>query len=308
LQSLYLQDAWSPAARWKAVLGGRAERWSASQGRTAFSAGSALDHPSRTETHVSPKAALSWQWRSDVVLKASFGRAVRMPTVGELYGATSTSNSQYINDPNLRPEKSWTTELSAEKDLGNALARLTFFSEDVRDSLYSQTTFDPAANRNISRVQNVDRIATQGLEAAFNGSDVIAKGLDLAGSITYARSTIRSNRGFVTLPGDTIGKQQPNIPRWRATALASYRFDPRWTGTLAARYSGRQFRTLDNSDSNGTTYQGVSRYFVTDLRVRWQASRNWSAAFGIDNLNNARYWNFHPYPQRSYTAELRFDL
>jgi iron complex outermembrane receptor protein len=242
------------------------------------------------------------------VLKASLGRAVRMPTVGELYGATSTTNSQYINDPNLRPEKSWTTELSLEKDLGNALARQTFFSEDVRDSLYSQTTFDPGANRNISRVQNVDRITTQGLEAAFSGNDVGLKGLDLAASVTYAHSVIRANQGFVSVPGDTVGKQQPNIPRWRATVLASYRFDQRWTGTLAARYSGRQFRTLDNSDINGTTFQGVSRYFVTDLRLRWQAGRNWSAAFGIDNLNGDRYWNFHPYPQRSYSAELRFDL
>ena len=33
-----------------------------------------------------------------------------------------------------------------------------------------------------------------------------------------------------------------------------------------------------------------------------------SAAFGIDNLNNYRYWNFQPYPQRSYTAELKFVL
>ncbi len=37
-------------------------------------------------------------------------------------------------------------------------------------------------------------------------------------------------------------------------------------------------------------------------------ARQWSAAAGIDNLNNYAYWNFHPYPQRSYTAELKFDL
>ena len=52
--------------------------------------------------------------------KASLGRAVRMPTVAELFGATSTTNSQFINDPNLRPEKSWTGELSAEQDFGHA--------------------------------------------------------------------------------------------------------------------------------------------------------------------------------------------
>jgi iron complex outermembrane receptor protein len=42
--------------------------------------------------------------------------------------------------------------------------------------------------------------------------------------------------------------------------------------------------------------------------LRYQIARQWSAAFGIDNLNNYRYWDFHPYPQRSYTAELHLDL
>jgi iron complex outermembrane recepter protein len=31
-------------------------------------------------------------------------------------------------------------------------------------------------------------------------------------------------------------------------------------------------------------------------------------ALGIDNVNNARYWSFHPYTQRACSAELRFDL
>lgn len=55
-------------------------------------------------------------------------------------------------------------------------------------------------------------------------------------------------------------------------------------------------------------YQGFSRYFTTDLRLRYAISKQWSAAIGIDNLNNAEYWNFHPYPQRTYSAELKFDL
>jgi iron complex outermembrane receptor protein len=311
LRSLYAQDAWALAPKWKTVLGARAEWWSASGGFTqipgATPAVNAL-WPKREESDFSPKAALSYQWKPDTVLKASVGRAVRFPTVGELYGATSTTNALFINDPNLRPEKSWTSELSAEKDLGNALLRLTFFTEQTRDSLYSQTTFDALANRNVSRVQNVDRIATRGLELAYSGTDVLAKGLDLSGSVTWADSVIKENAGFVSLPGDTIGKRQPNIPKWRATALAGYRWNPQWTTSLAARYSGPQFRTLDNSDVNGYTYQGVSKYFTVDLRVRWQLSKEVSAAFGIDNLNNYKFWNFHPYPQRSYTAEVKVDL
>ena len=309
LTSLWAQDLWRFAPGWSAVLGGRAERWEASNGLTAFSASSAQTYPDRQESFFSPKAALSWQWRPETVLKASVGRAVRMPTVAELYGATSTTNSQFINDPNLRPERSWTGELSAETELTPAsLARLTFFAEQTQDALYSQTVFDDAANRNVSRVQNIDLIRTRGIEAAFNGSDMGLRGLDLTGSVTYTRSFIEKNTGFVAVPGDTIGKWQPNIPRWRATATATWRVDPELSVSVGLRYSGKQYRTLDNSDVNGFTYMGVSSYFTTDLRLRWRPARQWTVAFGIDNLNNDKYWNFHPYPQRSYSAELKWDL
>jgi iron complex outermembrane receptor protein len=308
LQSLYAQDVWRFATDWTAVIGGRAERWEANDGRTDFSATSSLTYPSRRETYFSPKGALSWQALEHTVFKASLGRAVRMPTVAELYGATSTTNSLYINDPALRPEKSTTAELSAERDFGLATARLTLFAENTHDALYSQTSFDPNANRNISRVQNIGRIATSGIEAAMSSKDWLVRGLELWASLTYADSKIKENDGFVVTPGDTIGKWQPNVPRWRASALASYRFDDRWTATLGARYSGQQYRTLNNADVNGYTYQGVSKFAVLDARVLWRIDGQWSAAFGIDNLNNDKYWNFHPYPQRSYSAELRYDL
>ncbi|NBQ88884.1 MAG: TonB-dependent receptor, partial [Betaproteobacteria bacterium] len=312
LRSVYLQDTWALADRWKTVLGVRHENWRAFDGLTAFSANSSAAYPSRNENYTSPKAALSYQWSADTVLKAAIGRAVRMPTVAELYGATSTINSRYINDPNLRPERSLTREFSIEREAGHGLWRATLFLEDTRDALYSQTLFDPLANLNISRVQNVERIATQGLELVYSGTDIGRafglRGLDVQGSLTHANSIIKANAGFVAIPGDTLGKAQPNIPRWRAAALASYRVDPQWVGTVAARYSGPQFRTLNNSDVNGFAYQGVSKFFVVDLRARWQIDRRLSASFGIDNVNNYKYWNFHPYPQRTYIAELKADF
>lgn len=309
-QAAYVQDSWTLATDWKAVLGLRVENWTASDGLTTFGPGNVANrnYDSRSESFASPKAALSYQWAADTVLKASLGRAVRFPTVSELYGATSTTNSQYINDPKLLPEKSWTTELTAERELAGVQWRATFFAENTKDSLYSQTTFDPAANRNISRVQNIGRIETTGLELAASAENVGRKGLDLSGSLTYTDSTIRENTGFVAVAGDTIGKRQPNIPAWRATALATYRWSPELTTSLGVRYSGPQFRTLNNADVNGFTYQGVSEYFTADVRARYQFNKQVSAAVGIDNLNNYQYWNFHPYPQRTFSAELQWKL
>lgn len=300
MQSVYAQDTWSLAPQWKTVLGMRLENWSALGGYTRNSA-SALTYTDRSETYASPKAALAFQATADTVLKLSTGRAVRMPTVQELYGATAGTLT-VVNDPELRPEKSWTTELSAEKDLGNAIVRVTLFQENVRDSIYAESL-----SPTITRITNVDAIHTTGVEVAFQGNDVLARGLDLSASVTYADSRIAENAGYVSTPGDTIGKYQPRVPVWRASALANYRWSEQLSTALGLRYSGDQYSTLNNSDVNGFAYTAASRFLVLDLRARYAVNRKLVAAFGIDNLTNAEYWNFHPYPQRTYTAELKYD-
>jgi len=138
---------------------------------------------------------------------------------------------------------------------------------------------------------------------AWSASEVLVRGLDLAASLTFADSKILENGKFPA----SVGKWQPRVPRWRANLLATYRYDDRWSGTLGARYSGQQYNTLDNSDPNGYAYTGTSKFFVVDARVRVKIDRQWSAALGVDNLNNYEYWNFHPYPQRTFIAELRWD-
>lgn len=300
-QALYAQDTWRFAPKWKAVLGARVENWTANGGYTRLLGSTPVNHDGRDETFVSPKGALAYQWAPDTVFKGSVGRAVRMPTVQELYGAITNANLSFVNDPNLRPEKSWTTELSIEKDLGNSLLRLTVFNEDTNDALYSQLI---PGSTTVSRVQNVDAINTKGVEAAFTGQDLIRKGLDFSASITYADSRIISN---VALPS-SIGKYQPRVPVWRATALTSYRFDDKLSATLGVRYSGDQFSQLNNSDINGFAYMGASRYLIVDVRSRYRVAPKTVAAIGIDNLTNEEYWNFHPYPKRTYVVELKHSF
>jgi iron complex outermembrane receptor protein len=306
IDALYAQDTWKFAQGWKTVLGLRYERWHARDGRTA-NATSTVAQGSRHDGYFSPKAALALQANDDWVLKASLGRAVRMPTVSELYqGGINGAGVLINNDPDLKPERSWTGELTAERTLQGeqmrGLLRLTAFGERTRDGLYAQTNV--LVTPNVTNVQNVDRITTHGLELAYAATDAGIAGLDLNASATWTDSTIDRNDKFPA----SVGKWQPRIPEWRATGQATYRLNDRLAATLAARYSGRQYSTLDNSDPNGFAYQGASKYFTTDLRVTYRIDRRWSMALGIDNLNNYQYWNFHPYPQRTYVAELKFDL
>lgn len=303
LTSVWAQDAWRFAPPWKAVLGARVEQWQAFNGTI----GDATTDPvkpfvERRETHVSPKAAVSYAATPEWTLKASAGRAVRMPTVAELYQGAISANTIVANDPNLKPERSWTTEWTAERDVGNTLLRATLFHERTADALYSQTNV--SVRPNVTNIQNVDAIRTTGLELAAQAGDLWVKGFDVGGSLTFADSIITGNEKFPA----SVGQRQPRVPRWRATLQATYRPDDVWSFSGGLRYSGRQYGTLDNSDPLGATYTGVSAYTVADVRVLYRITQQWQFAFGIDNLGNQTYWAFHPYPQRSFHAELRFDL
>ena len=301
LTSLYAQDTWRFAQDWRTTLGGRLERWSAHDGQVA-NATSVINMDERQETAFSPKAAIAYQVRPQWTIKGSLGRSVRNPTVAELYQGSISTNVVVNNDPNLKAEKSWTSELSSEHEIGNGLMRATLFHEDTRDALYSQTNV--SVTPNVTNIQNVDHIRTTGLELAGQFSDVMLRGLDLSSSLTFADSIIVKNDKFP----DSVGKWQPRVPRWRANMLVSYRPNDRWTHTLGIRYSGTQYNNLDNSDVNGDTYTGSSSYLVADWRMRYKLAKQWTASAGVDNLTNEKYWAFHPYTQRTFVAEIKFDL
>ncbi|MFZ6656807.1 TonB-dependent receptor [Undibacterium sp. TJN19] len=303
LQSLYAQDAWRINPQWKAIVGGRLEQWRADHGAIS-SATTTLGFVNRKESDFSPKAAIAYRANEDWTYKASVGRAVRMPTVSELYQGTISTTAIVNNDPLLKPEKSWTTEWSAERvlDEGKGFLRTTVFMERTKDALYSQV--NTLVTPNITNIQNVDEIHTSGLEIAYQASDVMARGLDLAASLTYANSKITRNDKFPA----SVGKWQPRVPAWRANVVMTYHPDDKLSTSLGIRYSGKQYGSLDNSDTNAFTYQGFSSFVVADVRVRYQIARQWTASLGIDNLNNKKYWAFHPYTQRSVVGELKFDF
>lgn len=300
LQSLYAQDTWRFAPHWNTTLGMRLERWRAYGGEVSNAASVApLPFGERSDTNWSPKAALAWQGSDEWAFKASAGRAVRNPTAAELFQGSIVDQQIVNRDPNLRAERSWTGELTAERVTSDTALRTTLFHETTRDALYSQ----PLSSL-VNTVQNVDKIRTNGLEVAWQGDDVMVHGLSINASATYADSIIAQNRGFAA----SVGKRQPRVPEWRASLLTTCHLGADWVGSVGVRYSGKQYGTLDNSDPNGATYMGVSDYLVADLRVRYKINKQWSAALGIDNVNNARYWAFHPYTQRTAVAEMRFDL
>ena len=312
--ALWLQDAWHFAPAWTLTLGGRLESWQASDGfnlaTTATAAGAITSttttrQPSESATRFSPKATLAWAPDEGWLVKASFGESYRFPTVSELYQVVQIGSTFAIPNPNLKPEQDFSGEFTLERRLEDTKLRLSFFQENTNDALISQTNF-LGGTTPVTFVTNVDAIRDRGVEFEAGRQNVLVDRLDLTGSVTYVDSRILRDVGFASATGTTArGKRVPYVPDWRATLVGTYRFDDHWSWSVGARYSGKQYSTLDNSDVIPRVFGAFDRFVVVDTRIRYDPGEHASISFGVDNIGNEKYFLFHPFPGRTYLADAR---
>ncbi|MEX3790605.1 TonB-dependent receptor [Paraburkholderia sp. BR14374] len=300
-QALYAQDAWRFLPRWKLVYGVRYEDWQAYDGAQSLP-GTTIAYSDASQRHFSPKASLSFDVSDDLTLRASIGRAYRFPTASELFQGQINGSAIVNNNPHLQPEDDLSKELSAEWAHWNGVFRLSLFQDDVKNTIFSQT--DTTVIPNVTNFQNIGKVRSRGVETSYWGEDVFVRGLDLLASVAYTQSKILENAQNPA----SVGKYFYRIPLWRANLAATYHFDARAALTLAARYSGRQYNTLTNTDTNPNVFGGTSTYTVADAKFTFKPTKLSELGIGVDNLFDARYFVYHPYPGRTFYVEAKLRL
>ncbi|HEX7113711.1 MAG TPA: TonB-dependent receptor [Steroidobacter sp.] len=303
LEALYLQDTWSLSDAWALTLGVRYEEWQALQGLQWVRGLPPEVYADRRESAWSPKASLSFSASPAWTFRLSAGRGVRFPTVAELFLGTVTPTEITRNDPNLKPEISDAVDFTVERFLRAGHARLSLFQDDIEDTIWNQVNILVFPRSNV--VQNIDRVRTRGIEAAFSlAAPAGVEALSIEGSVAYSRSRILRNEKHPAY----VGNEWPRIPDWRATLNLVWQPDEHWIVSLGARYNGRMYNRLENDDFNSQTYGAVSPLAMLDARVAYKMSNGVELALGIDNLTNERAWQMHPYPGRTALVEARWQM
>jgi iron complex outermembrane receptor protein len=300
-QAWYAQDAWKFLPRWKLVYGLRYEDWRAYDGSQTVGA-VRVPYGQAQQQHASPKASLSFEATDDLTLRASVGRAYRFPTAAELFQGKINGSTLINNNPGLQPENALSKELTAEWTHGDGLYRLSLFQDDVKNTIFSQT--DTTTIPNVTSFQNIDKVRSRGIETSYQGQDVGVAGLDLIASLAYTQSRILANSQNPA----SVGKYFYRIPLWRANVVATYRFGDQASLTGGVRYSGRQYNTLTNQDSNPDVFGGTSSYTVVDTKFTYKLNRYSEVSVGVDNLFDSRYFVYHPYPGRTLYVETRLRM
>jgi iron complex outermembrane recepter protein len=326
--ALWAQDAWRFAPMWKLTLGGRLETWQALDGfninTVATSAGvitstSAVNQPGLSSTNFSPKASLAFEPNKDWTVTANFGEAYRYPTVTELYQNVTVNGVATFANPFLTPEQDLNGELNIERKWTDGRVRFTVFDERTNNAIISQTNLVTTPTTGVqtptTTISNVAAIAMRGAEAYADKNNVGIRGLQLFGSITYVDSRILSDPNWAGtnpltgLPDTVVGKRVPYVPDWRAKFGYTYHWaDDAWAWTVAARYSGKQYSTLDNTDIVPHVYGAFDNYFVVDTKLHYNATKNFSFDAGIDNIFNEQYFLFHPFPGRTYVLAAKYQF
>jgi len=300
-QALYIQDKWQLNPHWALTLGAREEFWMASNGENKTGTHVA-NYKNNSEAKFSPKVSISYEPEPAWGFRAAFGQAFRFPTVTELYQQLASGSNILVNNPNLKPEEVVSAELTAERRLMNGLIRLSFFNEHKYDGLISQTNLVSAGTTS-TYFQNIDHIRTYGVELATEWQDVLISGLDLHANATLADAKVLLDSAA---PSNN-GNRAPRIPKQLYKAVATYHLNNDLTISLGARYSGRQYINLDNSDVNPDTYKAASQFLLVDVKANYKFSDRWTASLGIDNITNDKAYVSHPLPQRTGYLQVKFD-
>ncbi len=309
-EGYWAQDAWDLNKNWNFTYGGRFENWHAYDGVNTTSVGT-VNQADKSEFNFSPKGKLNWSPIERVTFGAAIAQSYRYATVTELFQTTTAGTNIFNSNPNLRPEDAVSSELSAEWSPDKTRLRLSLFQERVKNAIFSQINPCLACGGILTTttISNVGQVNTYGIEFSGERTDAGIKGLDVTGNFTWADSRIVQNSLADSLSStdvNTTGKRQPRVPTWRASTIVTYRATEKLNGSVMTRYSSQQFGRLDNTDLHGGSYTGLTNYFVVDLRANYRATPKITISAGIDNVNNEKYWIFHPMPQRTYFTQVRF--
>jgi iron complex outermembrane receptor protein len=318
IYAFYAQDAWALRDDLKLTLGWRGEWFRTYNGeqlvRVAACAptdqvvcvpngdgtfNKTVPYAERNLSGQSPKASLAWTASERVTLRASYGHGVRFPNAEEMYNGTVTATSVSLSDPTLRPERANAFDVSAETVFGRQALRASVFHDDVYDAIMRQS--NQTVTPTVTNVSNVDHVRTTGVEVVWSANDLFFKGFGVEANGAFTSSKVLENAKDPAQEG----KYFLRIPKTRGTLLVSYRPSAKWMGSVGYRHSGAAYNDVYNLDVNRNTYGGLSTVNQVDLKLSYKPVPRLEAAIGVDNINDQRAYQSHPFPARTFVVELR---
>ena len=278
----YVQDEFRPDDKWLIIPSVR------------------FDHSDQFSNKLTSNLAATYNAADDVRIKAAIGQGYKTPTVNdlyifwEMYAANPGGKGQfYVGNPDLKPEKSLSYELSVEKDWGDrSTVHLGVFRSEVKDLISTYWT---------GKLTDDD----QDLYPGVNGDQVMAyknipeatlQGVELYGSHRLGKN-IYLNAGYTFLDAKdkTNGTRLKDRAKHQVTFGVSYQPENIYAWDLSfdlVSNIGYYFNNGDKSTMGNFVYE-TKDFTIANIMASRHLNKDTKIYLGIDNISN--HQNFGNY-------------
>ena len=278
----YVQDEFRPNDKWLIIPSVR------------------FDHSDQFSNKLTSNLAATYNAADDVRIKAAIGQGYKTPTVNdlyifwEMYAANPGSKGQfYVGNPDLKPEKSLSYELSVEKDWGDrSTVHLGLFRNEVKDLIGTYWTgkmtedypdiYPGITGDRIMAYENIPEALLQGVE--LYGSHRIGKDIYLNAGYT-----------FLDAKDKTAGTRLKDRAKHQVTFGVSYQPENIYAWDLSFDLVSNINYYFNNGDKStmGNFVYETKDYTIANIMASRHLNKDTKIYLGIDNISN--HQNFGPY-------------
>lgn len=301
----YIQDVWKPTRAFTITGGLRYDHWKNYD--NYFSAFSDPRPKDRTDSNLSPKLGVRYNFSDDVSAWANYGVGFKPPTSTQLYDDRTSGGNPRQPNPDLKAEKTQSWELGVEKWFGDYVrTNLVGFYNYTDDKILSWFDTDNVwINKNIGGAESYG--------AEFSAAWYFSNQLTVSANYTYNRATIDKNPSTPSREGNTL----PFSPEHKANIGIRYEQKNDYSIGIFARYLSEQFTNDDNTrqNANGADLM-MNSSFVVDLKatkyfpVSWGMVKQVGVSFSVDNVFGENYRAYYMYedPGTVFSGQVNFKF
>jgi iron complex outermembrane recepter protein len=294
--AFYLQDAWTVIDQVTVYGGARIDTWNAYDGKSG-TVGREGAFEELDDSEISPHLATVWKPLADTFVRGSIAHSFRPPTVYELYRVSTMGSYTYNNNPNLKPETSWTYEIGADQYLLQRSLKLstTGFFTQAEDLISSYIVGTNQYKENIGEAE------IKGIELGLSYQPL--EWLGLWANYSLADSEVIKN------------DRNPSAEGKRLTYYPDHTFNSGFDLTfgsvkasLAGNYTGRIYLSDMNDDLEGM-YGSYSKRWVWDAKITFSPVSYAECSFYVNNVfDEESFIASMVGPERMYFLELTFKF
>ncbi len=253
--------------------------------RLHFSLSGRYDDNSAYGNQTTGQGDIGFDINDNLSVVASYGTAFRAPSFNDLYWPADPYNA---GNPDIKPETSKNTELSLRGHYDSSSFQINWFHNKVEDLIqWGQTVYDDAWNPIEPGIPE-------------NLANATLQGIELVGDVSFDQFSVGvvnlgANYTYLDARDDKTNNKLQSRPEHSFNIDLNYQLQ-QWIFSL-----NQQIRSSSYSDADEDNR--LSGYSLTNLRVSYNITDEWTLSAAVNNLFDKEYFTTADYMDVNYNND-----